>query len=55
MTLEEETESRVWAANEKSMKIVALAKAQVKIEHATKESNFRVTPSMSDRVILLRL
>ena len=40
MTLEEETESRVWVANEKSMKIVGLAKAQVKIEHATKKSNF---------------
>ena len=37
------------------MKIVGLAKAQVKIEHATKICNFWVTPSMSDRVILLRL
>ena len=55
MTLEEETESRVWAANEQSMKIVGTAKAQVKIEHATKICNFWVTPSMSDRVILSRL
>ena len=55
MTLEEETESRVWAANEKSMNIVGLAKAQVKIEHAMKICNFWVTPSMSERVILLRL
>ena len=37
------------------MKIVGLAKAQVKIEHATKICNFWVTPSMSERVILLRL
>ena len=35
MTLEEEMESKVWAANEQSMKIVGTAKAQVKIEHAT--------------------
>ena len=37
MTLEAETELTVWAANEKSMKIVGLAKAQVKIEHEEKQ------------------